>query len=34
MVGHDDVARLLAAEVEAVGAHALQHVSVADLGAH
>ena len=25
---------LLAAEIEAVGPHALQHVAVADLGAH
>ena len=32
-VGHDDVAGLLAAEVVARGAHLLDHVAVADLGA-
>ena len=31
--GHDDVARLLAAKVEAVGAHLMEHVAVFDLGA-
>ena len=34
IVGQDDVPGLLAADVEAVLAHVLQHVAVADRGAH
>ena len=34
MVDHDEVAGLLAAEIVAVGAHALEHVAVADRRAH
>src|SRR5215218_1715073 len=33
VVGHDDVARLLAAEVVAVLPHVLEHIAVADCGA-
>ena len=34
MVGKDDVARLLAADIAALRAHRLEHIAVADLGAH
>jgi hypothetical protein len=34
VIRHDDMAGLLAAEIEAVGAHMLQHIAVADGGAH
>ena len=33
MIGEDDVARLLAADVAAALAHLLEHIAVADLGA-